>query len=97
MFVNYMKVAVNDDDAIYKERDFKSLRDYGMYMLNEKLSDLSGTGRQVTPMNVTEEWDGYQVQPVMCDSSTWYDRHKLVLTLWYSLDVKPDMLEVRTR
>lgn len=97
MFVNYMNITVNDDDEAYRTRDFKSLREYGMCMLNERLSNMSGTGRRVVPMNVIEDWDCYEVQPVMCNSSTWYKRHSLKLTLWYSLEVKPDVPEVRTK
>lgn len=97
MFVNYINLTVNDDDEVYKTRDFKSLLEYGMCALNERLSALSGTGRHVVPMNCIEEWDCYEVQPVLCNSSTWYKRRALTLTLWYSLEVKPGMPEVRTK
>ena len=97
MFVNFIKVVARDDDKMYKARDFKSLREYGMYMLNEELDKMSGKGRHITPMNIIEDWDYYEIRPVPCNSSTWYHRHELMLTLWYSLDVKPNIPKPKTK
>lgn len=97
MFVNFIKVTARDDDKMYKAKDFESLREYGMYLLNEKLDELSGRGRHVTPMNIIEDWDCYEIRPMQCDRSSWYKRHELILTLWYSLDVKPDISKPKTK
>lgn len=94
MFVNYIKVKVYDDDEAYKTRGFSDLREYGMHALDTAIASLLEKGHQVVPMNVIETWGSYEVQPVMCNSGTWYTRSYLNLVLWYGTDVKPEMPEV---
>lgn len=79
----HFKVIARDDDEAYKNGPYEDLFVYAQELLNKKLRELHAGGYHGWHIvSIKELFSVDEMRPVECNSSTWYKRNTLVLSVW---------------